>query len=1404
MKISAFLDDVDDEVEVPGVALGEQTPVGLARPDDVHTMNTESKARLQRIKDRVASHTTPYTTNRGQRRRGMDGLAAVGGVPGSETEDHALLPQVLQEVTPGTSFASKLLSVATTPLRAAWGMVKSQMRTPSASPLGLEDDGEPAVGANVSVPQSDLVLPQAGGNQAGTPDAMHDIADTRDEETRDVGEDVDGNNGDTQELRGPGKVRTPFDGVLGRLKEGPMAGGTPARHPAPTKTPLSARGLPQSMQAPRSAQPAFTFNSTKQRLLSSVPVKQAPRSSLGHVSHQERTPVQAKRAMVFGSTRGAVARDAPLAWTPLRATPLAPRSTGVVRTRFAAGSRFAPRQGVAANKVGGDDDTMPSRKRRADDINGMTPSLDDGSVSLLDMQRRRRFKPTEDPGTVQRRSWRAGRTPYSHMARYRRRIDEEEDKTQYISRQAAGPSTTPRSTSSIRPTTDTARRILDTLDSMEEKIRKSKEPLSPLEAKVYTSEAKAPPPPGASLGGSMLPTSNQPVVDATTTVSTPTKTIATATAATNTGTITAAVATTSNATDNGDKTPLWKAAGPPEPKPFLVVQEPASVNLSEAGSWKDSESAKKMLGSSPPSSRDGGKKKRTRVVAESVKPPLKKIEASPPKAELTTVSSYRDAGKFQFGTKANPIKESVEKAIQGVTPSIDRTKFVFGKDKLSTDDSDKNKPTKASGRWNDEFLKKNEAAAALVTAAVESEVKKGNGAEGTTDAAPAFTFGTSSSQGQAKSGVSPAFSFGMAVEKQRDGEERAPPFVFAASGKEKNTPVVEGALAGMGSAAEKKDEPTAAALTPGGDKPSTGWGSDFLKNNAAAASEATAAAEKEMSKKDVLPPSFAPAAPLAPPTSSGFKFGAPAADVDASKPSPSSPSPAPPAASGGFKFGDTLAFPSTNHVTGTSESQRKVNVTPHQPATVPAFGSVAEKTSEEKPKESGWASDFLKKNADVASAAASAIEKEVNKESGVAAPPAVAPTFTFGAPVTKPANEIAASGPAFQFGAKDPGNAATTSGFTFGSSSVQGSVLGSAAEKKDEPTAAALTPGGDKPSTGWGSDFLKNNAAAASEATAAAEKEMSKKDVLPPSFAPAAPLAPPTSSGFKFGAPAADVDASKPSPSSPSPAPPAASGGFKFGTGPGTESTNRESGGFGTSSVSAGGFGSQGAHPPKFTFGAAAAVSNPSATSSQDAPGFKFGGTVPAGTNAGFGGPQAAPPPANPFGASTPAANPASGQNLDAFGMSSSAPGGFGSAGAGGFNAPSGFGSSGGFGTQSSSGFGGFGATAPFGNSSSTAAFGAPAQSSAFGTGNSNAFGQPSSGQFGAVQSSGFQQQNAFGAPNPFAPPSGPSQMIPNNPDNPFGGTLPAAGGFNVGSSGTAGNTQSEGRRKVKVKRNRR
>ena len=1428
-------------------------------------LNTASRARLQAIKDRVASH-TPYTATR-SRRRGVDGVQAAGGRQnGAENDDQAAfsLPQVFHSPV-GSSFASKLLSVATTPLRAAWGIVASQLRTPSASPLdgagvgmaggdvaaanGGDANGHLADGNNDNNDNyndnndnkdnyNDSVMAQDRAFGASPPSPARTVnrdvegqspskrrAETGGVATRrrtsprkgaeaaartganaigatnaidaaDATNATDAGHQNTRTTPRPVKknerdVPTPFDGVLDMLKEGPMAGGTPARHPPPSKSAM--KSIPLSMRAPRSAQPAFTFDATKQRLLSSVPAKPvgvvAGAGAGGQGARaREGTPAQTKKRMMFGSLGGSATKGMPLAWTPLRSTPLAARSAGGARTRFAPSSRFAPASQGAGAAVASNA-AIASRKRRVDDVHGPSQTLDDGSVSLLDMQRRRRFKPSEDPGSVQRRSWRAGRTPYSHMARYKRRIDDDEAVTDPSRAHAGatpaakGPVPLP-SPSPLKSTTDTARRILETLDSMEEKIRKSKEHVSPVDARMYTLDAAAAPPPGASLGGVMLSSKMTPVTTAAAGAagSTPSPSIAFTPIST--------IATKSTA-PAPMVTPISGV-----PKPFLSVQEatPAPAlapfgkpTSADSGSWKAVEATKQAFGISPSSDRpSGGKKKRSRVVGDAdansdggankaSEPSTKKIFAltpavdkpvavpgaapsflAPPAAAAPAVAApvvpvSQDAStpQFVFGRKTDSVKDSVDKALQGIVPAQDATKFAFGEEKRAGD-----KPV----------------------------------------AAPAFPVPASSSQ--------PASS-------QPASSQPAPLFSFGAAAKTDDEPT------------KKDDEPTkkadASEQAPKPAPAQSGWGSDFLKQNSAAATAAAEAAAEEASGAAAAPP---PAS--APTAAPAFTFGAssstpalvavepvtkPAFSFGASAPAPAAaPSPvaapafsfgaaaAPPKAAGqeekasdkeasksedatathGFKFGappatetatDGFGAPKPAFTFGAPSAPAPGAAPAIAPSPAPAaapaadFGTAAEKKQETTTATPGWGADFLAKNAQQGAAATAAVEKEVNKEPSTEAAPAIkfgVPSTATEKPIDKPAASDAPSvAPAFKFGSSTATDAPVTKpAFQFGS----------ATPATTAPSATAAVP--SAPSFSFG-------------APAPAKTDAPK----------AAPLGAPA-----FGAPA-EKD---PAPSAP------ASAGFVFGASstPATKPAEA-AGGFGSSFGAAAGpsFGSQPAAP---AFGASSGAAFGSAPAT-GTPAAAFGGSTtgaqnPPASGFAFGSQPAAP--ANPFGASTgafgaPAATggfgaPAS-ASASAFGAPAST-GGFGApASTNAFGAPAP--ASGGFGAPAG---GGFGSSAPFGGTSSTAAFGAPLPQ-ATATATANPFGQPP-GQFGAPAPNPGFPPSAFGAPNAFPPSSAPGQMIPNNPDNPFGGGT-AAGGFNLGSSGTGTQSRSEGRRKVRVRR---
>ena len=278
-----------------------------------------------------------------------------------------------------------------------------------------------------------------------------------------------------------GKPVTPFDNVLNMLKEGKMAGRTPLKFPSPASVHRTGDGtakrLHTSFASPSPTKilaagngisegahrhlGTFTFEATRTAYRKRQE-HETPSSMLGKGVKPFASTIPASLAP--GSRLKVEGTPAPLAWTPMRSSP-----TGLGRS-FAA---------------------MPgSRKRRAED-DAQTP-MEDGSVSLLDMQRRRRFKPSDDPGSTGRRSWRAGRTPFQSSTMSRIRPGS-----------MLGRRTTPSvavdvpSFDSPKSTTETARKILATLDSWEETIKKSKE-----EAKAPTSlqTTEPSPPPTSSLG----------------------------------------------------------------------------------------------------------------------------------------------------------------------------------------------------------------------------------------------------------------------------------------------------------------------------------------------------------------------------------------------------------------------------------------------------------------------------------------------------------------------------------------------------------------------------------------------------------------------------------------------------------------------------------------------------------------------------------------------------------------------------------------------------------------------------------------------------------------------------------------------------------------------------------------
>ena len=875
MKISVHLDR-DEE---------EDSPATTGRKDST----------LQSIHERVRSQQDPYYSGKiGTSRRGAGGVvAAVDGTRSEQTPSFAtklLSFGRMRGTSPNEengSLLGSVLSVATTPLRAAWGMVASR-----------------------SSPAQHEVVEAADGLVNGSREAIvEDVPEVVLKEDSCIGEDVKQKTPSPRgavevrkDVGGSPKMHTPFDGVLGMLKEGPLAGGTPLRFPSPKKSTVKthAQAAPGSVLRGQ----AFTFDSTKKNLTSLQKFRNA--ASKAETTPQHKVGVQ--KSTVFGSMRGSMAARGsatPLAWTPLRATPLAQSTSSRLFTRK---SRFDETQEV-------------SRKRRADDVHGMTPSVEDGSVSLLDMQRRRRFKPSEDPGSTQRRSWRAGRTPYRHVSHYKRRIDS-------ANKEKPGETLVEPSPSS-RPTSETARRILETLDSMEQSIRKSKEPLTPSDARKYTASATAPPPPGTSLGGIMLPRKEPEVAqekkhpEVAQEKKEPVFTFA-------------------------SKKPTEEPKKDTPPVEVEIIEEKSPEEPVQA-SKKSKRRATDELERAPKPSSTLGKPSSGAFDFVSSTKIVQQAPVSPKEKDSEEV--------YVFGKAKNPLKDSVSKVVQGVLPSFDdRSTFTFGKDKISasTEPAHDTQPIINSG-WGGDSLKKN----VEVTAAVEKETNN------KTDTPTTFAFGTSSS-------VSPVIKFGTPT-------------------PEKKT--------------EESQQPLANA----------GWGSDFLKKNAEAAAEVTAAVEKEVNK-DTTPstgaastPAFTFGASSTP--ASTFKFGSSA--VEEKK--PEEPKPAATTGGWGSGFSNTTT---TNDIGGkTSADAPSFN-----------FGTASQVPSSEPVKSgtSGFGGTFGTQSMDDGAAK---VDSAFN---------ATQTNLTFGQP-PKATAPTGMSGSGFNSGQNGPAQ------FAFGASSGQQGVFGSTA-----------------------------------------------------------------------------------------------------------------------------------------------------------------------------------------------------------------------------------------------------------------------------------------------------------------------------------------------------------------------
>ncbi len=987
--------------------------VQLDREDEEDSPATNVKeSKLQGIQERLRSQRDPYYSSKNVRRRGGEGVGGtskgtVDGTPQEQTPSFATKLLSFgrgRGVSPNEengSLLGNVLSVATTPLRAAWGMVASR-----SSPLQKSVEKEDRM---VNVSREGMV---------------EDITEIDRKEDSCIGEAVKERTPSPQaavERPDSPKMHTPFDGVLGMLKQGPLAGGTPHRFPSPKKS--TVKGI-QTMPRPAIrregiATPAFTFDSTKKNLTS----LQKFRNSMNKTESTPQNTLGVQKSMVFGSKRGSMAaRGSPtpsLAWTPLRATPLAQTTTSRL---------FTNKSRLGTQEV--------SRKRRADDVHGMTPSVEDGSVSLLDMQRRRRFRPSEDPGSTHRRSWRAGRTPYRHVSNYRRRID---SATEEKHEQAAV-----ETSSSPKPTSETARRILETLESMEKSIKKSKESLTPGQARKYTETATPAPPPGTSLGGAMLP-SNEPESKkqepklVLVSEKKPTDTVV--------------PEQKEPAVIPEQKQPVFTFATkkPAEEEPAKVVISTGLDNQQNNKPSSTEEIVQVSKKSKRKATEDIGPGAKTSPIPQKPQTPAFGFLAPKPSLDTQDSPKVDETGQlYTFGKTKNTLKDSVSKVVQNVLPATsDQAKFLFGKDKVSKDEEETKIAEPASGGWGSDFLKKNSQAAAEVTAAVEKETSEKSSGPASTfafgTASPAIKFGatTSEKRKEENQAALPTAGWGSdflqknataaaevtaAVEKEVNKDAApastgvAPSFTFGASSSPAPTASFQ---FGSTPTEEKKPEETKPASATGG------WGSDFLQKNATAAAEVTAAVEKEVNKD---------AAPASTGAAPSFTFGA-------------SSSPAPTAS---FQFGSTPtkekkpeetkpAVPSGGWGTGISNNSTAGDLTAQGKSDTPSFkfGSSGQMASTEPAKTGtpGFGGAF---------------GTQTTGNSAAMAPPQGG--FTFGQPSGTSGASILSSGP----GSGEGQNAQ----FAFGASSSQSAApiaFGSAA-----PATTGALGGSGGPQIGFG------------------------------------------------------------------------------------------------------------------------------------------------------------------------------------------------------------------------------------------------------------------------------------------------------------------------------------------------
>ena len=536
---------------------------------------------------------------------------------------------------------------------------------------------------------------------------------------------------------------------------------------------------------------------------------------------------------------------------------------------------------------------------------------------------------------------------------------------------------------------------------------------------------------------------------------------------------------------------------------------------------------------------------------------------------------------------------------------------------------------------------------------------------------------------------------------------------------------------------------------PKADKPVVNlWSADFLAKNQEHQKKVQAAIEEEEGAGAAAP---AKPSPFAPAPAAGdkpaFSFGIPAAGASS-------------AASSGaaFSFGSTAPAPAAS--TGAAPF---------------SFGATAPAKPAEPAKPAGESGLLAFLGGSSQGKAADA--------------PAVAPTFTFGAPPKSPDNvpvKAPEPAPAFTFG----GSVATTEvakpasgGFTFG---------GAASTAATTSTTAAPFSFGAKPA-----EKAPEVSAPKSELSASAPAFTfgSKVEATPASTpAPAAPFsfgsanagdAAAKPAAFTFGATAEKASDKKENSEAAKPA----AAGFSFG--------GASAPAFGTSTGASSDNKPQSA--PAFSFGASAQASSGAASG-----GFSFGASAPAASVAAssgggfvFGASSDAgkPASANPFGGglsvnTTPATSvfgnapkadeqPNTPEPMSPFETSKSPT----SAGASLFGgaAPSAFPASTAPSARPVGGSSSFGASTganPFGGASATPAFGAPAAPV---IGGSNPFGSTSAAApaFGGV------------AANPFGASTAPAA-------NPFGANPPPSGGFSMGGGDAAAGQGGRKPRKFK------